>query len=117
MTPSVLFHPAMDRPLLVRTLAAAVYGWLLYNPTGADAFLQLFDAIDKDVELGVTQPVLVIPINAGDYEKELPSAGVMAQANASVIAHLETKKGLTIAATTEPMGSTPAPVMVNLFYS
>lgn len=118
MQPQVFFDPDLKNgPTLVKGSAAAVYGWLLHNPSAQDVFLQIFDGLPKDIVLGVTKPVMSVPINQDDYEKELPSAGVLSQSNAPVVTHLEVKKGLTIAATLEPSGNTLVPLTVNLFFN
>jgi hypothetical protein len=91
----------------VKSSAANLYGWYIYNPNTTPCFVQLLDGASPVLGTTVPSPVLSLPPG--------PSAANVAP---TVMAIKHFSSALSIAATTTPNGATPCALglTVNLFY-
>ena len=93
---------------LIKATKGRLFGWNLFNPDSAAAYLQIFDAADvSDVTLGTTPPTMVLGCGIGAPNTQVP-------ANLS----WDFDNGIVIAATATPTGDgAPGRAMVfNLNY-
>lgn len=91
----------------VKASAGQVYSWMLFNPSGAVAYLQVFNVAAAGVTVGTTAPLFSIPVQAGT---QVPFSTDIGIAFGTAI---------SVAATTTPTGSSaPGTAMVvNIFYA
>jgi hypothetical protein len=105
---STYFNVALDGTLVqVKSTVTNLYGYHIYNPGTAMAYIQLFNAMSADVTLGTTAPAIVLAI---------PPEGGLDMAQGSV--PVTFSRAMTLAATTTPTGATGVStgVLINLFY-
>lgn len=92
-----LFFAAVTAKTTVKAGHWHLHGWTIVNQTGAEAFVQVFDKLLADVNLGTTVPDYVIPIPASSGAVEPFSP-----------AGFEHTIGIVIACTTTPGGAAAA---------
>jgi hypothetical protein len=88
----------------VKATPCQLHGWQIVNQTGAEAFVQVFDALQASVTVGTTVPDYVIPLPA--------SGGAVVPLGKVGLRH---DVGLTIACTTSPSNNVGAACDVLMF--